>query len=227
MHDYFPSDISEWRLSCSNTISSDLQRSITSAAGLAPKSRATWNGWKSTVTLGPPCFAGCHFCFILPSSRRRKAVPIASATAFVEEFVSLWLSQHGAEAKTAASLRKHRIFNESTVLQMLRLACEGHAMRNRHRRPFPLESAVPGFAEYLRCEHGFKEITIYAYRRHLNELAEYLSQPASLRSVSCLRPSWRLSSSIVRREWLPAPVVISVIICGCCCSSATVRVSFC
>jgi len=160
-------------------------------------------------------------------AQKKGCTEIASATAFVEEFVSLWLSQHGAEAKTAASLRKHRIFNESTVLQMLRLACEGHAMRNRHRRPFPLESAVPGFAEYLRCEHGFKEITIYAYRRHLNELAEYLSQPASLRSVSCLRPSWRLSSSIVRREWLPAPVVISVIICGCCCSSATVRVSFC
>jgi integrase/recombinase XerD len=52
---------------------------------------------------------------------------IASTTAFVEEFVSLWLSQHEAEAKTAESLRKHRIFNESTVLQMLRLACEGHA----------------------------------------------------------------------------------------------------
>jgi site-specific recombinase XerD len=94
---------------------------------------------------------------------------IASATAFVEGFVTLWLSQHGAKAKTTESLRKHRIFNQSAVLQMLRLACEGHARRNRHRRSFPLESAAPGFAEYLRCERGFKEATIYTYRRHLSE----------------------------------------------------------
>jgi hypothetical protein len=77
--------------------------------------------------------------------REKGCTEIASAAAFVEDFVSLWLNQHGAEAKTPESLRKHRIFNESGVLQMLRLACEGRAMRNRHRRQFPLESAVPGF----------------------------------------------------------------------------------
>jgi hypothetical protein len=38
---------------------------------------------------------------------------IASATVFVEEFVTLWLSQHAAEANTAASLRKHRIFQRA------------------------------------------------------------------------------------------------------------------
>lgn len=112
---------------------------------------------------------------------------IGSATAFVEEFVTLWLSQHGAEAKTAASLRKHRIVNESAVLQMLRLACEGHARRNRHRRSFPLESAAPGLAEYLRFERGFKEATIYTYRRHLSEFAEYLSK-AGVASFSELSP---------------------------------------
>lgn len=54
-------------------------------------------------------------------AQKRGCTEIASATAFVEEFVSLWLSQHGPEAKTKESLRKHRIFNESTVLQMMRL----------------------------------------------------------------------------------------------------------
>jgi integrase/recombinase XerD len=136
-------------------------------------------------------------------AQQRGCTQIASATAFVEEFVSLWLSQHGAEAKTTESLRKHRIFNESTVLQMLRLACEGHAMRNRHRRPFPLESAVPGFVEYLRCERGFKEITIYAYRRHLNEFAEYLSQ-AGVTSFSELSPPL-LAAFIVERAPGMAP----------------------
>ena len=75
VHDYFPSDISEWRLSCSKTISSNLQPSIKSAAaGLALKLRTTWNGWKSTVTLGLPCFAECRFCFTSPSSFRKVAV---------------------------------------------------------------------------------------------------------------------------------------------------------
>jgi site-specific recombinase XerD len=86
---------------------------------------------------------------------------------------------------------------------MLRLAREGHAMRNRHRRPFPLESAVPGFAEYLRCERGFKEITIYAYRRHLNEFAEYLSR-AGVTSFSELSPPL-LGAFIVERAPGMAP----------------------
>src|SRR5258708_1536870 len=54
--------------------------------------------------------------------QKRGCTEIASASAFVEEFVTLWLSQHAADAKTAASLSKHRIFNESAILQMLRLA---------------------------------------------------------------------------------------------------------
>jgi integrase/recombinase XerD len=99
---------------------------------------------------------------------------IASATAFVEAFVSQWLRQNGAEAKTSESLRKHRIFAESAVLQMLRLACERRVRRNRHCHAFPLKAEVPGFADYLRCERGLNEITIYTYRRHLKEFADYL-----------------------------------------------------
>jgi hypothetical protein len=84
-HDYSPSDIFEWRMSCSNTTSLNLQPSIKSApVGLAPKLRATWNGWKSTVTLGPPCFAGYLCYFILPSSFRREAAQrYASAEASI------------------------------------------------------------------------------------------------------------------------------------------------
>jgi integrase/recombinase XerD len=62
----------------------------------------------------------CHFTEFV---KKRGCTEIASATDFVEEFVTLWLCQHAAEAKTAASLCKHRIFNESAILQMLRLAC--------------------------------------------------------------------------------------------------------
>jgi hypothetical protein len=40
---------------------------------------------------------------------------IASAAIFVEAFVSQWLRQNGAEAKTPESLRKHRIFAEMTL----------------------------------------------------------------------------------------------------------------
>ena len=135
--------------------------------------------------------------------QERGCTEIAAAAAFVEEFVSLWLNQHKAEAKTPESLRKHRIFNESGVLQMLRLACEGRAMRNRHRRSFPLESAVPGFAEYLRGERGFKEATIYNYRRHLSEFAEYLDQ-AGVTSFNELSPPL-LAAFIVERAPGMAP----------------------
>jgi hypothetical protein len=91
---------------------------------------------------------------------------------------------------------------------MLRLVSEGQARRNRQRRSFPLESAAPGFAAYLRCERGFKEATIYTYRRHLSEFAEYLSR-AGVTSFSELSPPfWLLSSSNVLREWLLVPVEI-------------------
>ena len=111
---------------------------------------------------------------------------IGSAAAYVEAFVSEWLSQHGAGLKTSASLRKQKIYAESVVLQMLRLACEGSVKRNRHCQAFPLKSEAPGFADYLRKERGLNEITIYTYRRHLKEFAEYLSQAgvASLSELS-------------------------------------------
>jgi integrase/recombinase XerD len=101
---------------------------------------------------------------------------IASCKAYIKDFVSQWLEQHGARAKTAVALRKHAIDADCGVRQMLQLACGESVTRNRQRRPFPLESAVPGFGEYLRCECGFAESTIRNYRRHLSEFAQYLSQ---------------------------------------------------
>ena len=95
---------------------------------------------------------------------------------------------------------------------MLRLACGGPLRHNRHRRPFPLESEVPGFEKYLRSECGLMESTIYGYRHHLNEFANTCDEPESLRSVTCLPRFWQLLSSNVRREWLPARAVISVVI---------------
>ena len=46
-------------------------------------------------------------------ARKKGCTEIASATAFVEEFVSLWLSQHGAEEKTTASLPGARCHAQS------------------------------------------------------------------------------------------------------------------
>ena len=60
-----------------------------------------------------------------------------------------------------------------------------------------------GSVRYLRCERGFKEITIYAYRRHLNEFAEYLSQ-AGVTSFSELSPPL-LAAFIVDRAPGMAP----------------------
>jgi hypothetical protein len=48
------------------------------------------------------------FCFA-EFAQKRSCTDVASAFALVEEFVSEWLVQHGAEAKTSASLRKHAI----------------------------------------------------------------------------------------------------------------------
>ena len=104
---------------------------------------------------------------------------IASCRAYIKEFVSRWLEQHGAKAKTVVAVRKHAIDAECGVRQMLQLACNERVIRNRRRRPFPFESAVPGFAEYLRSERGFAESTIRNYRRHLSEFAQYL------------QPNWR------------------------------------
>jgi site-specific recombinase XerD len=70
---------------------------------------------------------------------------------------------------------------------MLQLACKEPVTRNRRRGPFPLESAVPGFAEYLRSERGFGESTIRNYRRHLSEFAQHISQ-TGVTSFSHLSP---------------------------------------
>jgi integrase/recombinase XerD len=136
-------------------------------------------------------------------AQKRGCRDTASATALVEEFVSHWLGQHGAEAKTSASLRKHSIDVGNAIRQMLRLASDGRVTSNRHRHPFPFESAAPGFAEYLRCERGLKESTIHKYRRQLREFAEYLSK-AGINSLGELSPAL-LASFIVDRAPGMAP----------------------
>jgi len=70
---------------------------------------------------------------------------------------------------------------------MLQLACKESVTRNRRRRPFPFESAVPAFAEYLRDERGFAESTIRNHRRHLREFGQSLSQ-TGVTSFSELSP---------------------------------------
>ena len=100
-------------------------------------------------------------------AQKKGCKDVASCKAYIKEFVSRWLEQHGAKAKTVVAVRKHTIDAECGVRQMLQLACNEPVTRNRRRRPFPLESAVPGFAEYLRSERGFAESTIRNYRRHL------------------------------------------------------------
>jgi integrase/recombinase XerD len=112
---------------------------------------------------------------------------LASCKVYIKEFVSQWLERHGADAKTATALRKHSVDAECGVRQMLQLACNEPVTRNRRRRPFPLESTVPAFAEYLRDERGFAESTIRNYRRHLSEFAQYLIQ-TGVTSFSQLSP---------------------------------------
>ena len=99
------------------------------------------------------------FCFA-EFAQKRGCTDAASAFALVEEFVSEWLVQHGPEAKTSGSLRKHAIDVGNALRQMLRLASGSEVRHNRHHRPFPLESEVPEFQEYLRSECGLMESTI-------------------------------------------------------------------
>jgi len=120
--------------------------------------------------------------------QKKGSKDIASSKVHIKEFVSHWLEQHGAAAKTAVAVRKHAIDAECGVRQMLQLACKELVTRNRRRRPFPLESAVPGFADYLHSERGFAESTIRNYRRHLSEFAEYLSR-TGITSFSQLSPA--------------------------------------
>jgi len=79
---------------------------------------------------------------------------------------------------------EHPIDAECGVRRLLQLACKEPVTRNRRRRPFPLESAVPGFAEYLHGERGFAQSTIRNYRRHLDEFAEYLSRTGTFSQLS-------------------------------------------
>jgi hypothetical protein len=65
---------------------------------------------------------------------------IAFCKAYIKEFVSRWLEQHGAKAKTVVAVSKHAIDAECGVRQMLQLACNEPVIRNRRRRPFPFES---------------------------------------------------------------------------------------
>jgi hypothetical protein len=128
---------------------------------------------------------------------------VASCKAHIKEFVSQWLEQHGAKEKTVNAARKHTIDAECGVRQMLQLACEEPVTRNRRRHPFPLESAVPGFAEYLRDERGFAESTIRNYRRHLSEFAQYLGH-SGITSFSQLSPAF-LAAFIVQYRPKVAP----------------------
>ncbi|MDT7812126.1 MAG: integrase/recombinase XerD [Acidobacteriaceae bacterium] len=149
------------------------------------------NGYSSRTVFRrlPPLFCFAEF------AQRRGCIDVTSALSLVDEFVSEWLVQHGAEAKTSASLRKHAIDIGNATRQMLRLASGGPVRHNRHRRPFPLESEVPGFEEYLRSECGLMESTIHGYRHHLHEFAQYLGR-AGINSLGDLSPAL-LSSFIV------------------------------
>ena len=149
------------------------------------------NGYSSRTVFRrlPPLFSFAEF------AQRRGCIDVTSALSLVDEFVSEWLVQRGAQAKTSASMRKHAIDIGNAARQMLRLASGRPVRHNRHRRPFPLESEVPGFEEYLRRECGLMESTIHGYRHHLHEFAQYL-RGAGITSLGDLSPAL-LASFIV------------------------------
>lgn len=92
---------------------------------------------------------------------------------------------------------------ECGARQMLQLACKEPVTLNRRRGPFPFESAVPGFAEYLRSERGFAESTIRNYRRHRSEFAQYFIQ-TGVTSFSQLSPPV-LAAFVVEQTLKMAP----------------------
>ncbi|MGD0096943.1 MAG: site-specific integrase [Terracidiphilus sp.] len=128
-------------------------------------------------------------------AQMRGCMEVAPVFDLIEEFVSEWLVQHGAEAKTAAALRKHAIDVGNGLRQMLWLASGSQVRHNRHRRPFPLGSVVPGFQEYLRDERGLMDSTLHGYRHHLRVFGEYLRK-AGITSFGELSPAL-VSSFIV------------------------------
>jgi integrase/recombinase XerD len=142
------------------------------------------NGYSSRTVFRrlPPLFCFAEF------AQRRGCIDVTSALSLVDEFVSEWLVQHGARAKTSASLRKHATDIGNATRQMLRLASGAPVRHNRHHRPFPLKSEVPGFEEYLRSECGLMESTIHGYRHHLHEFAQYLRR-AGIISLGDLSPA--------------------------------------
>jgi hypothetical protein len=158
-------------------------------------------------------------------AQKKGCKDVSSCKVYIKEFVSQWLEQHEVKTKTAVAIRKHTIDAECGVRQMLQLACKEPVTRNRRRGPLPFESAVPGFAEYLRSERGFAESTIRNYRRHLSEFAQYLSQ-TGVTSFSQLSPPV-LAAFVVqpRRKWLRARASVSAVICESCCGSVTARES--
>jgi hypothetical protein len=159
------------------------------------------NGYSSHAVFRrlPPLFCFAEF------AQRRGCIDVTSALSLVDEFVSEWLVQHGADAKTSTSLRKHAIDIGNAIRQMLRLANGVLVRHNRHCRPFPLESEVPGFEKYLRSECGLMESTIHGYRHHSHEFGQYLRR-AGITSLGDLSPAL-LASFIV--EWLCRLIALS------------------
>src|ERR1700674_121099 len=80
----------------------------------------------------------CHFADF---ATEKGATDLASATSLVDKFASHWVA--GANCKNAVTRRS--LFDDirSTVLQMLRLALEGRATKNRARPRFLCDLLSP------------------------------------------------------------------------------------
>jgi integrase/recombinase XerD len=67
---------------------------------------------------------------------------VASCKAYIKEFVSQWLEQHGAKAKTAVAVRKHAIDAECGVRQMLQSGLQGAS--NAQSPTAPVSTRIRG-----------------------------------------------------------------------------------
>jgi hypothetical protein len=122
-----PSEISEWRIFMLEDYyvkPSTIDRIRVS--WLAPKieSYLEWlqaHGYSRLVVYRrlPPLFRFAEF------AQKKGCRDIASCKAYIKEFVSHWLAQHGAKAKTTVAVRKRAIDADCGVRQMLQLACNG------------------------------------------------------------------------------------------------------
>jgi len=63
---------------------------------------------------------------------------IASCKAYIKEFVSQWLEQHGVKTKTAVAVRKHTIDAECGVRQMLQTGLQGAGNTESPARPLSI-----------------------------------------------------------------------------------------